>query len=146
MKRVKEIFLSVIVVFFISLAFYALKMKVPATDPEYTEYALKYHLCVSLSFAGICFCYYHGVINRVIKAALIINIGQFLILALKCLMGKAGAHNHYDDTILGCFIIYAVVYLIAPYIKHFLILTKTIANQLYMRWITKHQRKNHGSS
>lgn len=146
MNRVKQILFTVLVVCFTALSFYALKMEVPVSDEEYTQYALRYHMFVSLSFAGICFCYYHGVLNRIIKSALIINGGQFLILAFKCLIDKAGRHNHYDTTLLGCFIIYAVVYLISPYIKPLLILTKTIANQLYMRWITKHQKKNHGSS
>jgi hypothetical protein len=146
MNQVKQISFTVFVVCFTALSFYALKMVVPESETEYTQYALKYHMYVSLSFAGICFCYYRGVLNRVIRAALIVNAGQFLILALKCFMGKAGSHNHYDNTILGCFIIYAFIYLVTPYIKPFLTLTKTIANQLYMRWITKHQRKNHGSS
>lgn len=146
MNTLKEILFTVLAVVFTALALYALKMSVPENDVEYTKYAFRYHMYVSLSFAGISFCYYHGVLNRVIKAAMIVNIGQFLILAFKCLIGKAGGHNFYDNTFLVCFIIYAAVYLISPYIKPFLILTKTIANQLYMRWVTKHQRKNHGSS
>lgn len=134
MIKIKEIGVSLAVLFFTALNIYNLERPVPADDKAYENYAYQYLMYVSASFIIIMFCYAIGRINRLIKALLIVNTGAFLMLFFKSYYHVSGKHNFYDITILGCFVIAAISYLISKHLNDILIIIKAVLNQLHMKW------------
>lgn len=134
MNKLKEIGVSVAVLLFTVLNIYNLERAVPIGDRAYDNYAYQYLMYMSASFIIIMFCYVIGRINRFIKALLIINTGAFLILFFKSYYHLSYKHNFYDITILGCFVIAAISYLISKHLNDILIIIKAVLNQLHMKW------------
>lgn len=142
MKKLKEIGVSVAVLLFTVLNIYNLERTIPESDTAYANYAYQFHTYISLGFVMIMCCYASGVMNRVIKALLIFNVGVYLYFGVKSVFHLTYKHNYYDWTILGCVVIVSLSYLISKHINTILIVIKAVLNKLYMRWPNK---KNQGS-
>lgn len=107
MNRIKEISITLALIVFTILNIYKLQMPVPVSDHEYTLYANKYLMMTGISFIIICLAKMSSYKNWLIESLMVVNIGAYTVLALKGYFGVAGAHNYYDWTYAGVFVIYA---------------------------------------
>lgn len=140
----KSISVTAAVILVTALNLYNLERSAPSRDqPQelYDNYAYGYLMYIGISFFVLCLSYFSGYSNRIIKACLIVNVGQFIILAVKSYFHLSYKNNYYDHTFLGCIIIFAAYYLLSKHTRNIFISFKAILNQLYMRWPKKSQKK-----
>ena len=91
---------------------------ISAGETAFAAYANNYLMLTGIAFILVCLSKLSRYRNALTDGMMLVNIGAYLVLALKAYYGDAGAHKYYDWTYAGIFVIWAVIHVVKRYSKN----------------------------
>lgn len=147
MGRARKAAITFMAVFFTAMNLYRVEMAVPvadmANDPldlAYRAYSLRHTVILCACVIGFMALWLTGYTNRLIRSLLLVNMGVFLIIIIKCLWLTPDRHSFSDRTMLGAIFILSFYYLIYNFLPKISGSLKT--NTTETKWQDRKKRRH----